>query len=80
MQTIIAGRHKKENILQELVKSYPKAGKNKQALADILGVSRPQISRALNKPTCYDVTVTGETVSTYEKETNLSVTSINETV
>lgn len=72
----------KENILQELVKSYPKAGENKQALADFIGVSRSQVSRSLNKDAmlrCYGYG-SNETVSTSEKEANLSVTSINEAV
>lgn len=72
----------KENILQELVKSYPKAGENKQALADLIGVSRSQVSRSLNKDAmlrCYGYG-SNETVSTSEKDANLSVTSINEAV
>ena len=40
----------KSDILREFVKAYPKAGENKQELANLMGVSRPQVSRELNKP------------------------------
>lgn len=40
----------KSNILREFVKAYPKAGENKQELANLMGVSRSQVSRELNKP------------------------------
>lgn len=39
----------KEEVIQKLVAYYPNAGKNKQQLADILDVSRPFISKVLNK-------------------------------
>ena len=38
-----------EKLIQMLVDTFPKAGGNKQALADILGVSRPYISKTINK-------------------------------
>ena len=72
----------KESVLQELVRLYPKAGENKKALADFIGVPRPQVSRALNKDPmlrCYGYG-DSEAVSACEKEPSLSVTSINEAV
>lgn len=72
----------KESILQELVKSYPKAGENKQALADFIGIPRSQVSRTLNKDTmlrCYGYGM-GETVSASDKEADLSVTSVSEAI
>lgn len=39
----------KEEVIQKMVDYYPNAGKNKQQLADLLSVSRPFISKILNK-------------------------------
>lgn len=40
----------KSDILREFVKVYPNAGKDKTALAKVMGVSRSQVSRELNRP------------------------------
>lgn len=40
----------KSEILRKFVEAYPKAGENKQKLADFIGISRSQVSRELNKP------------------------------
>lgn len=40
----------KSDILREFVKVYPNAGKDKTALAKVMGISRSQVSRELNRP------------------------------
>lgn len=40
----------KSDILREFAKAYPKVRENKQELADLMGISRSQVSRELNKP------------------------------